>query len=132
MGRICMDCGELLHKEADECKHCGGKNISELNSSATIGDYITICKASTNPKFIKTMMELHDTDIIEYDLKLSQFAQQQPSQQDGITQVACPYCKSTNTNKITMTSKIINTALWGIFGTKRHKNYHCNNCNSDF
>lgn len=46
--------------------------------------------------------------------------------------VTCPYCKSTNTNKITTTSKVINTALWGIFGTRRYKNYHCNNCGSDF
>lgn len=46
--------------------------------------------------------------------------------------VRCPYCQSINTKKITNTSKVLNTAVWGIFGTKRHKNYHCNNCNSDF
>lgn len=48
------------------------------------------------------------------------------------TVVTCPYCHSTNTTKITTTAKVVNTALWGILGTKRHKNYHCNNCNSDF
>ena len=44
----------------------------------------------------------------------------------------CPYCHSTNVQKISVTSKAVNTALFGIFGTKRHKNYHCNNCKSDF
>lgn len=46
--------------------------------------------------------------------------------------VYCPYCNSLNTEKISTTSKVINTAVWGIFGTKRHKQYHCNNCKSDF
>lgn len=46
--------------------------------------------------------------------------------------VSCPYCQQTNTTKISTTSKVVNTAIWGIFGTKRHKEWHCNNCNSDF
>jgi len=46
--------------------------------------------------------------------------------------VTCPYCSSTNTKKITATSKAVNTALFGIFGTKRHKQWHCNKCGSDF
>ena len=46
--------------------------------------------------------------------------------------VECPYCQSTDTKKISATSKVLNTAMFGIFGTKRHKQWHCNNCNSDF
>ncbi len=40
----------------------------------------------------------------------------------------CPTCSSTNLKKITATSKVMNTAMFGIFGTKRHKTFHCNNC----
>lgn len=47
-------------------------------------------------------------------------------------QVKCVYCNSTDVNKISTTSKVVNTALFGIFGTKRHKQWHCNQCNSDF
>ena len=46
--------------------------------------------------------------------------------------VECPYCHGTDTKKISTTSKVVNTALFGIFGTKRHKQWHCNQCNSDF
>ncbi len=47
--------------------------------------------------------------------------------------VSCPYCKSTNTKKITNTSKVVHTVLFGIFSTSRNsKQWHCNNCNSDF
>ena len=40
----------------------------------------------------------------------------------------CPTCNSTNLKKITVTSKVMNTAMFGLFGTKRYKNFHCNNC----
>lgn len=46
--------------------------------------------------------------------------------------VTCPYCNSINTSKISTTSKVVNTAVFGIFGTKRYKQWHCNNCDSDF
>lgn len=46
--------------------------------------------------------------------------------------VSCPYCNSDNTSKISTTSKVVDTAFFGIFGTKRHKQWHCNNCKSDF
>lgn len=35
--------------------------------------------------------------------------------------VICPYCKSTNTTKISAKEKIVNTTLFGLFGTKRHR-----------
>ena len=45
----------------------------------------------------------------------------------------CPYCQSTNTKKITNTSKAVHTAMFGIFSMSRNtKQWHCNNCKSDF
>lgn len=40
----------------------------------------------------------------------------------------CPTCNSTNLKKISATSKVVNTAVFGLFGTKRFKQFHCNNC----
>lgn len=40
----------------------------------------------------------------------------------------CPTCSSTNLQKISVTSKVVNTAMFGVLGTKRHKTFHCNNC----
>ncbi len=40
----------------------------------------------------------------------------------------CPTCNSTNLKKISATSKAVNTAVFGLFGTKRFKQFHCNNC----
>lgn len=47
--------------------------------------------------------------------------------------VKCPYCKSFNTKKISGMSKAGSVALFGIFAMgKVSKQWHCNNCNSDF
>lgn len=53
-------------------------------------------------------------------------------QERPVSDVECPYCHSNNTKKITNTAKVVNTALFGWFGTKRLKEWHCNNCKSDF
>lgn len=47
--------------------------------------------------------------------------------------VICPYCKSKDTRKISGASKAGSVALWGIFSIgKVTKQWHCNNCKSDF
>lgn len=47
--------------------------------------------------------------------------------------VECPYCHSTNTKKISSISKVGSIALFGIFSAgKVAKQWHCNNCKSDF
>ena len=47
--------------------------------------------------------------------------------------VECPYCHSTNTKKISGISKAGSVALFGVFAVgKVSKQWHCNNCNSDF
>lgn len=47
--------------------------------------------------------------------------------------VKCPYCYSTDTKKITNTSKAIHTMLFGFLSVSRNsKQWHCNKCESDF
>jgi uncharacterized protein YbaR (Trm112 family) len=47
--------------------------------------------------------------------------------------VTCPYCKSTNTKKISGLSKAVSVGIFGIFALgKTTKQFHCNNCSADF
>ena len=47
--------------------------------------------------------------------------------------ITCPYCKSTNTKKISGLSKAVSVGLFGIFALgKTTKQFHCNNCQADF
>ena len=47
---------------------------------------------------------------------------------EALNKPKCPTCSSINLKKISSTSKVINTAVFGFFGTKRYKTFHCNNC----
>ena len=88
----------------------------------------------------------YDKPVISREHLVDPFTQQEKERQQNIEDnrreqldkqtkptVTCPYCQSTNTKKITTTSKAVHTALFGIFSIGRNsKNYHCNSCGSDF
>lgn len=46
--------------------------------------------------------------------------------------VKCPYCGSTSTKKISTLSRLGSFATFGFAGKKVGKQWHCNNCKSDF
>lgn len=46
--------------------------------------------------------------------------------------VSCPYCKATNVKKISSSSRIVSTSLFGLGSKKIGKQWHCNKCKSDF
>lgn len=51
-----------------------------------------------------------------------------PVEYSSSSSAKCPTCSSQNIKRVSTTSKILNTAVFGIFGTKRHKQFHCNSC----
>lgn len=46
--------------------------------------------------------------------------------------VECPYCKSTDTKKISGVSHMASVGFFGVSSKKIGKQWHCNKCNSDF
>lgn len=44
----------------------------------------------------------------------------------------CPTCQSTDIKKISTMSKVSSVALWGLFSQKVKKQWHCNNCGSEW
>ena len=130
-------CGAKLENidELDECPEC----LCPLNKEniSTIPDGGWVKAVSTDENFMKAMTELYENDPIEYQLKISQFKanlKQQVSNKkvEEDNKVHCPYCNSTNVNKISGLSKAGSIAMFGIFSRKAHKQWHCNNCGSDF
>ena len=97
--------------------------------------------SNSDRQFLEARIELKKNDPIEYQLKMSQFKanlKQQESSNSANTKpkeenkVHCPYCNSTNVNKISGLSKAGSIAMFGIFSRKAHKQWHCNSCKSDF
>jgi uncharacterized protein with PIN domain len=100
-----------------------------------MGDYFILRKISKDPKFIKAMLELHDKDIIEYELKMSQFRNQVNKAEvvEDKNVPHCPTCNSTNLTKISTAGKAVKIGLFGIFGAgDLGKTWKCNNCGSKF
>lgn len=46
--------------------------------------------------------------------------------------VECPYCHSTNTEKINTLNRAVSISIVGAASSKLGKQWHCNNCKSDF
>ena len=99
-------------------------------------DFDIIKNISYDPVFIESMINLRKKDPIEYQLKMSQFKTTQQQTKvvgNNSNKPQCPYCNSTDLKKISGFSKVGNVALFGIFAaSKVGKNYHCNNCKSNF
>ncbi|MGN0675843.1 MAG: hypothetical protein ACI4KG_08815 [Oscillospiraceae bacterium] len=67
----------------------------------------------------KTQKRLESMGLADY---------QRPSK----TTITCPYCKSENVKKISSLNRIVSVGTLGLAGSKIGKQWHCNNCKSDF
>ena len=153
--QICIECGRQLFDYDKSCDKCNSQNIisekeykeiiNEINCSNIIKKRILL--QNHNYKCVYDRLQkkekVYPSPIIlrnnnlesiegneEYWDRINQHTINKTELQKPI--VECPYCKSTNTSKISTTSKAVNTVLFGILGTKRYKEWHCNECGSNF
>lgn len=92
---------------------------------------------SSEPSFMEAMNSLKENDIIEYNLKLSEFKTQVnqqdiQKQQSEQSKVHCPFCNSVNVKKISGTERVASVAMMGIFSKKINKSFMCNACGGTF
>lgn len=80
-------------------------------------------------KFKESYDQIFSPDI---NLTPQQIAHNNQVAQDWSNKVHCPYCNSTRCRKISTISKAGSVALFGIFSQKVKKQWHCDNCGSDF
>lgn len=101
----CDKCGKigackedaLIHKVND----CNGNLI---DTTLSYEDFDILCDISSSDNdFIRTMIDLKESDPIEYQLKMSQFKTQvqqqkniQKQQQQNKNRIKCPKCNSTS------------------------------------
>lgn len=120
--------------QRDDCPYCGGQLIPSIISEK---DYDTIADVSDcNRQLLEAMIALKEKDIIEYELKMGQFrnqvqqkkAQEKQELQPQPNVPKCPTCQSTNIEKISLTSKAIGGAMFGLFSSNVRKTMRCKNC----
>ena len=87
---------------------------------------------SHDNEFLQAMIDLKEKDIIEYNLKMSQF-KSQLEQQKSVTQassntIKCPTCNSTEVKRISGTAKVAGAVAFGLFSKTARSQFKCENC----
>lgn len=122
-----MTCNES--DEIHRAFNCNG--LLELINISCDDMYI-IEDISTDKNFLQAMIDLKENDIIEYNLKMSQFKSQLEQQKSSKTQndnrPKCPTCGSTNIEKISATRKVVGGAMFGLFSSDIRNSMHCKKC----
>lgn len=131
--KICKKCGRHLGACSPDSKVHGGDCGGELIDTGISHDELMIIgKISSDNVFLDAMIELKKKDIIEYNLKMSQFKSQLEQQKrnkiQNDTTPRCPHCKSTNIKLISALNRGASIAILGVFSKKINKSFECLNC----
>lgn len=119
------NCTEILVDIAGELDQDGIEFIQKLTNSS----YEDVIKIWYE---LKKDYGSKKTNPFFPDLTPQQIAAANAQAQEWLNKVHCPYCNSTNCKKISGVSKATSVAMFGIFPQKVKKQWHCNNCRSDF
>lgn len=119
---------QLQHDKIKWCLSCKQPHLAERK----------ICPKCKNN--LVSMEDKYKMDEVmrQQEMKRKEQFQQEVNQQVQLQlsgyagMVECPYCHSKNTRKISTTSKVTSVAMLGIASNKIGKQWHCNNCKSDF
>lgn len=105
------------------CEICGSMNQILLEDEDRISIFCNDCNNFDDLYVSEELQKYWDEQDQLEELK----------QQSSTPIVECPYCHSTNTKKISTMSKAGSVALFGVFAMgKVSKQWHCNNCKSEF
>lgn len=131
----CKVCAYRDEKFYQSCPVCGATN------SFVDEDMDILQQLHCSQQLIDAMQKLRDSDIIEYELKMSQFrtqydnkiamqieAQQRQTTQQSNNHPKCPTCGSMNIEKISVGKKIGGSFLFGIFSSDVRNTMHCKDC----
>lgn len=134
----CPNCNKSIDPMRNHiCPYCGYEQPLE-NRAYALGDAIVDIKCSQcgfaksfyrTDKYLDTAYcpKCGETTFSSTDGKMPL-----PIHKPAPT-VICPYCRSKNTNKISNISKATSAALFGILALgKTTKEWHCNDCGSNF
>ena len=130
----CEKCGEIgltsnTCNPIDKINNCGGRMV-QVN--LTEDEFDTLCDISDDNDFLNAMLDLKENDIIEYNLKMSQFRAQTQQQESARvmsdTRPKCPHCSSTNIKSISGLERAGSIAMLGVFSKKINKSFQCLSC----
>lgn len=124
--------GFIPNSNLDICPFC--KNIMK-KTNMSIDDYFIITELSKDINFLQAMIDLKEKDIIEYELKMSQFRAQVNQQESAQVQHVeednrpkCPTCGSTRIQKISGSRKLMGAIGFGLLSKTAKSQFECLDC----
>ena len=117
--KICTFCGFEITEEVERCPRC---------NSSTIEDKIVYQakRISNDESFINAMIELHEKDPIEDQLKMQQFETQKQQKQQSREEKNLPKCPRCGSTSITAGQRGY-SLIWGFIGSGNTVN-RCSKC----
>ncbi len=133
----CPECGERISSEAEMCIHCGyplkqktyienvGYDLSHELELAISNKKIEAIRSTRE----KTGLGLADGKaLVDYMIINKKCPSNYQKKTKDINMPHCPTCNSTDISPIDVSSRVLDTALFGVLGTKRYKTFQCNHC----
>lgn len=137
---MCANCGRRVdgiwaEKTDDQnirvCPDCKGELI---DTGLTYAQYLDKWLEYQKEKDIDYDDYLRETIVIPYG-KYDPTLKDKTKKNTGgssYSGVKCPYCSSISVSKISSVSRIASVGFFGLASKKVGKQWHCNNCGSDF
>lgn len=128
-----MTAYELMGKIVEESDK-GTEFYKELSKTTDTKDKL---------KCIQMLMEHFDCGFDEARIVMDNVLNREPVLPDpdpiqeakaaeSMRKVTCPYCGSVNVKKVSTISRMASVGFFGLSSKKVGKQWHCNNCKSDF
>lgn len=131
----CEYCGEIIVETNEDIKQMMKLSVA----TETHEQYNERCIELAKP-YGKFSQEAFDDAEYQKHESAKRFSEKMDREQEekrqakeqAKSQVTCPYCKSTNTKKISTTGKVASVLSFGLLSKKVGKQWYCNNCKSYF
>ena len=133
-----MTCDELMYKIIDD---------EYMNKTEFSKEFDKTCGEKDKLKAINLLVEHFQCGFEEAHHVCEYYIDQvplpsnlTPQQQERVNyearesmrKVTCPYCGSVNVKKVSTISRMASVGFFGLSSKKVGKQWHCNNCKSDF
>lgn len=134
----CPECGNEFSDKATACPECGFPTselvqyqkeslIKEHTKNKTCYKCGSVDIVSVESVDGKLLIVCNKCWAIQETIPLDPEMREKPK-----NAIECPYCHSTNTKKISGSSRVASFLTFGLASKKVGKQWHCNKCGSDF
>ena len=148
--KICKSCGAISFNKEDICPVCNiplitvpfftGRKIDNLGGEDRDKYIEEITGQKLNPIMVQKRKDYlkkiykEQKEILQKRIRKSEESIINEYQQKYLAEhnIHCPYCNSSNVTKIGTVNRAVSVGMLGLASKKIGKQWHCNNCGSDF